>query len=369
MTAPRATVPFPRRSWADRSGLTGRSRAARILIGSACCLALTIAILGTLLPVERTPDRTLSSLAGAGLATMLVALGQLARLRLRIGRGAFSVSWGEAAFIVGFLVAPPGWLPAATLVGATGAWLLLSWLNEQHKPAELAYLAASLSLGTAGASAVAWFVADGASIRTARAQIGLVAGASTYLLITIGLASALLLLHREAGAKQIAVRILHAKIPMFIGSLIVGLSTSFALTHSPFWLFTFVPGLWLLQRSYQWQLRSEQDRRMWEAFAAASAILAGGSRAEVVRAALRSAADVFEAKRVTIEVPADSGPDKYTYESPSHRWSGPVITRTLAVGGEIVGELTVWLSEPAPARCVRRGSRLGLRRHAGRRVA
>jgi hypothetical protein len=96
----------------------------------------------------------LSALAGVGIATVIVGAGQLARLRLRLGRGAVSVSWGEAAFILGFALAPPGWLPLATLVGAGGAWFLISWLTEHRPRADVLHLAASLSLGAAGGAVV-----------------------------------------------------------------------------------------------------------------------------------------------------------------------------------------------------------------------
>ena len=33
-----------------------------------------------------------------------------------------SITWGEAALIVGLYLAPAGWLPAATLLGAGLAW-------------------------------------------------------------------------------------------------------------------------------------------------------------------------------------------------------------------------------------------------------
>jgi diguanylate cyclase (GGDEF)-like protein len=351
VTAPRVTEPRPRRSWTHAVGLPGRPRSVRVLTAAVSAVALVIAVLGTLLPTDRPADRPFPALAGVGLAAALVALGQLARLRFRLGRGVVSVSWGEAAFIVGFLVAPPGWMPAATLVGAAGAWLLLSWLNEHRNLAELAHLAASLSLGAAGATAVAHAVAGDASVQSARTQAGLVAGAGTYLLITFGLAAATLFLHRDATAGQIVTRVLYAKIPMFVGNVIVGLSAWFAVAHSPIWLFALVPGLWLLQRSYRFHLRAEEERRMWEAFAAATATLPGGNQADVVRAGMLGALDVFGARRVEIEVHAADGPHQYAQDGPGQDNTiaglpGPAITRAMAVAGEIVGELTVWLSEP-----------------------
>jgi diguanylate cyclase (GGDEF)-like protein len=340
-----------RRSWIDAIGLAGRSRAVRTLTGAIVGAALLIAVTGALLPVPRPDGRPLPVVAGIVVAAALAAAAQLGRLRFRLGRGFVSVSWGEAAFIIGFIVAPPGWLPAATLVGAAAAWLGLSWLNEHRNLAEVARLAASLSLGAAGATVVARLIAGDAAVQSGRMQAALVAGATTYLLITFGLAGVTLLLHRDAGARPIVTRVLYAKVPMFVGNVIVGLAAVFALVRAPLWLVAFAPGLWLLQRSYRFHLRAEEERRMWEAFAAATAALPGGSETDVVRAGLRGALNVFGGRRVEIEVRADDGQRRYAEDGPGQDnlvagLPGPAITRTMAVGGEVVGELTVWLSEP-----------------------
>ena len=90
---------------------------------------------------------------------------------------------------------------------------------------------------------------------------------------------------------------------------------------------------------------------MWEAFAAATAALPGGTESEVAEAGLRGALDVFGARRVEIEVRAATGERRYAQDGPGQDNAvaglpGPAITRSMAVSGETVGELTVWLSEP-----------------------
>src|SRR6185369_9710185 len=116
MTAPPVAGTGVRRSWTATAGLAGRSRAVRALTAAVVSAAVLVSVGGVLLPVDRPADRPLSVMAGVGLAALLVAAGQLARLRFRLGRGVVSVSWGEAAFIIGFVLAPPGWLPLVTLV-------------------------------------------------------------------------------------------------------------------------------------------------------------------------------------------------------------------------------------------------------------
>ncbi|GAA2654724.1 bifunctional diguanylate cyclase/phosphodiesterase [Paractinoplanes durhamensis] len=351
MTAPPVARAGVRRSWIDAAGLAGRSRAVRALTAGVVGIAVLVAVAGVLLPVSRPADRPLSVMAGVGLAALLVAAGQLARLRFRLGRGVVSVSWGEAAFIIGFVVAPPGWLPLATMAGAIAAWALLSWLDEHRNVAELAHLAASLTLGAAGAATVARLIGGDAPVLSVRTQGALVAGALTYLLITFGLAALTLTLHRDAATGQIFARIPYAKIPMVVGNILVGLGAVFALVRGPAWLLAFVPGLWLLQRTYRFHLRAEEERRMWEAFAAATSALPGGTESEVAAAGLRGALDVFGARRVELEVHTPEGGHRYAQDGPGQDnllagLPGPAITRTMAVAGEVVGELTVWLAAP-----------------------
>ena len=345
-----ATAPV-RRSWIDAIGLAGRPKAIRVLTAVIVGAAVLATALSFLLPAGHPADRPLPTIAGVAVAALLAGGAQLAGLRFRLGRGVVSVSWGEAAFIIGYVVAPHGWLPAATLLGTAVAWALLSWLNEHRNVAEVAQLAASLTLGAAGATVVTTLVAAGAPLRGVPMQLALAAGAGAYLVITFALATVTLVLHRDADARQILTRVPFAKIPMFAGNVLVGLGALFALVRAPFWLLAFLPGLWLLQRSYRFHLRAEEERRMWEAFAAATAALPCGTESKVVAAGLRGALDVFGARRVEIEVRTERGPNRYAQDGPGQDNAvaglpGPAITRTMAVGGEVIGELTVWLSEP-----------------------
>ncbi len=335
------------------SGPMSRPKRGRVLTWTVVATAVVIAVLGMIVPLDRPEAVSLSPVGAIGVAIVLVAAAQLARLRLRVGRGTVSVSWGETAFILGFALAPPGWLPAATLLGAVGAWVVITWLNDQRVLADLVHLAASLSLGAASATAVTYAVTGPtAPLGSTRTQVGLIAGAFTYLVVTLGLAVLTLSLHRDAPPAQIAVRALHAKLPMFVGNVLVGLLTLFALVNEPIWLLGVPPSLWLLQRTYRYHLRAEEERRIWEAFARATRTLGGSSEVAVAAAGLRGALDVFGARRVEIEVLQRSGsPRRYAADAASHElapgaMAGPAITRTMAVGGTEVGELTVWLAEP-----------------------
>ncbi len=337
---------------AERIDPAPRFRAVVVLSAVMLAAAALAAVIGVLLPTAAPAGTPLGSPAGAAAATVLVAAAQLARLRLRVGRGTISVSWGEAAFILGFALAPPGWLPLVTFVGAAGAWLLISWLNDHRSLLDILHLAASLSLGAAGGALVTTAVAGGAGVQSTRMQVALLAGALTYLGITLGLAVLTLVLHRDAPLGQIIVRALHAKVPMVVGNVLIGLTALYAGLREPLWLLAFPPALWLLQRTYRYHLRAEEERRVWEAFARATAELPGSVESEVAGSGLRGALDVFGARRVEIEVNAPDGLHRrYSQDAPGRDAGasglpGPVITRTMAVGDTTVGELTVWLAEP-----------------------
>src|SRR5439155_227904 len=76
-----------------------------------------------------------------------------------------------------------------------------------------------------------------------------------------------------------------------------------------------------------------------------------GNLADVAGAGLRGALTVFGARRAEIELRGEDGAlVRYAQDGPGHDAAaglpGPAITRTMTVAGEVLGELTVWLSEP-----------------------
>ncbi len=336
----------------ERVAPIGRSRPVRALSGIVVGAALLVDLLGLALPLPRFTVDAVPAAAGVGLAAVLACAGQLGRQRFRLGRSTVSVSWGEAAFILGYALAPPGWLPLLTLAGTLGAWLLISWLHEHRPLAEILPVSASLSLGAAGAAVVTTAVAGNAPPASLRMQVALVAGAAVFLLVTFGLAVTALTLRHDVPPAEIMARALHAKLPMFAGNVLVGLLGLFVLDHRPQWLVAFLPALYLLQRAYRHHLRAEEERRTWKMFARAVADLPVATQAEVVEAGLRGAFDVFGARRVEIEVRAPAGGRRFwTQDAPGPDVAGgdrpgPVLTRSMAAGGREFGELSVWLPEP-----------------------
>ena len=370
--------PAPRARWSAAErwlGLAGQPWPARVLIGVVCAAALATVVIGIRQPTGPTaPGLPLP--ARIGIAAALAAAAQLARLRFRLGPRTVSLSGGEAAFILGFALVPAGWLPAATLAGAAAAWTLISVLSEHRPPVEIAHLAASLTLGVAGATAVAAWVAGPASpggqldpaglgagappAVTPALGLALLAGCGAHLLITAGLSVLTLALHRDVPVGLIVVRTLHGRLPVFAGNVLLGLFVLLALDLEPGWLLLVPPVVWLLHRSYRLHLRAEDERRLWPAFARATRSLGATTEQDVAAAGIRGALEVFGARRVEVAVLRPGGRRQ--------RWVGDdtgavtevaepgdvpapdgwMVGRPLTAIGAPIGELTLWLSTAAP---------------------
>ena len=129
-------------------------------------------------------------------------------------------------------------------------------------------------------------------------------------------------LHRDATVAQIVVRALHAKLPMFVGNVLIGMSALFVLLREPLLAAVFPPALWLFQRTYRHHLRAEEERRIWQAFATRHRRPCRGTVEEdVVQAGLRGALDVFGARRVEIEMHRGRRPERVLRgrAGPGHR--------------------------------------------------
>ncbi|GAB3945556.1 hypothetical protein GCM10027614_37550 [Micromonospora vulcania] len=106
------------------------------------------------LPAKLPPDDPLGGPARFGIAVAVLAVAQLARLRFRSAAGMVSITWGEAALIVCLYLAPAGWLPSATLLGAGLAWTVLSLHTDRRPLLEIVRIAASLAAASALAVSV-----------------------------------------------------------------------------------------------------------------------------------------------------------------------------------------------------------------------
>ncbi|MFC6019428.1 putative bifunctional diguanylate cyclase/phosphodiesterase [Plantactinospora solaniradicis] len=278
-------------------------------------LALGGAVAGFLIPTELPADDPLPALARLGTAAAVVAIAQLFRLRFRVGSGMVSVTWGEAAFIIGLSLVPPGWLPAAALVGAGLAWALMTIFVDQRSVLDAVHTTVALATGVAlatattlgtivvlGASATDLLSVPVAAGLTPQLIAALAVGSLTYLLATAGIAGLTLSLKHAVALRPALLRALQGKLLMFVGNVLVGLAVVAVVEYDPRWLLLLPPVLWLLQQTYSHRLRADDERRAWRALAEATGALNQLDEHGVATAGVTGPLALFGAERVEVDV-------------------------------------------------------------------
>jgi predicted signal transduction protein with EAL and GGDEF domain len=340
---------------AAQAGIASTPRRLLVLTTAVLAAAIAAAGVGLAVPADLPPDDPLDPLARLAIVVGVMALAQLARLRSRVGSGTVSVTWGEAALIVGLYLSPAGWLPAATLIGAGLAWGLLSIFADRRSIVEVLHIAASLAAAVALATAVTTALATPFGARlTPSLTVALVLGALTYVLATGWLAGLTMSLRHRLPMGPLLLRALRGKLLMFVGNVLVGLAVITILEHSVRWLLLLPPALWLLQQTYSQRLRADDERRTWRAFAEATGALHQLDERSVATAGVRGALTLFGAERVDLDVVRGDGRWRRfngTAQGPivDHDLSAPpdmqtgrqLLSRPLMVGTSSVGELRV----------------------------
>jgi diguanylate cyclase (GGDEF)-like protein len=351
------------RAAASRAGLGVFPRRALVLTGILFVLAVGATVAGLLVPAKLPPDDPLSPLARLGIASGVMAMAQLASLRLRIGSGRMSVTWGEAALIIGLYIAPAGWLPAATFVGAGVAWLLLSLFADLRTPIEAVHIALCQTVAVTVAVTVTCAFADPIGHKLTPGLTGaLFLGALVYLLVGAFLAVLTYSLQHGTPLLRTLVRALHDKLLMFVGNVILGLVVVTMIAHDPRWLLLLPPALWLLQQTYGHRLRADDERRAWQEFANATGALNRLDERGVVSAGIGGALGLFNAEAVEIDViRPDGGWRRYRGDASGDRSDDELgerprgdaddapLARPLIVGGVHVGDLRVRLTRGTAA--------------------
>ncbi|MGC5319964.1 putative bifunctional diguanylate cyclase/phosphodiesterase [Micromonospora arida] len=356
MTSGPADDPF------DRLGVRGTPGRLLVLTAAVTLTALAAAAVGLTLPVRLPADDPLGGPARFGIAVAVLALAQLARLRFRSAAGMVSITWGEAALIVCLYLTPAGWLPSATLLGTALAWTLLSLHNDRRPALEIVRIAASLA--AASALAVSVTTALGRPLLsppTPNLALAVIAGSVTYLLVTAWLGGVTLGLRHGLPIGPPLLAALRGKLLMFVGNVAVGLVVVALLELDPRWLLLLPPLLWLLQQTYRYRLRSDQERRTWRAFAEATAALNQLDERGVASAAVTGALTLFNAELVDVDVAradgrwhryrGDASGQLVDRETGSPDQSEPdehELSRALSVGATPVGRLRVRFPRSAP---------------------
>ncbi|MET8119112.1 bifunctional diguanylate cyclase/phosphodiesterase [Micromonospora sp. NPDC005189] len=344
--------------------LAVRRTPGRLLVLSAAVTltAVAAAAVGLTLPARLPADDPLGGPARFGIAVAVLALAQLARLRFRSAAGMVSITWGEAALIVCLYLTPAGWLPSATLLGTGLAWTMLSLYNDRRPALEIVRIAASLA--AASALAVSVTTALGRPLLappTPMLAVAVIAGSVTYLLVTAWLGGVTLGLRHGLPIGPPLLAALRGKLLMFVGNVAVGLVVVALLELDPRWLLLLPPLLWLLQQTYRYRLRADQERRTWRAFAEATAALNQLDERGVASAAVTGALTLFNAELVDVDVArADGRWHRYRGDASGQlvdREVGPPdqseldeheLSRALSVGAAPVGRLRVRFPRSAP---------------------
>ncbi|MGC4793196.1 putative diguanylate cyclase YfiN [Micromonospora saelicesensis] len=356
MTSGPADDPF------DRLGVRGTPGRLLVLTAAVTLTALAAAAVGLTLPVRLPADDPLGGPARFGIAVAVLALAQLARLRFRSAAGMVSITWGEAALIVCLYLTPAGWLPSATLLGTGLAWTLLSLHNDRRPALEIVRIAASLA--AASALAVSVTTALGRPLLsppTPMLALAVIAGSVTYLLVTAWLGGVTLGLRHGLPIGPPLLAALRGKLLMFVGNVAVGLVVVALLELDPRWLLLLPPLLWLLQQTYRYRLRSDQERRTWRAFAEATAALNQLDERGVASAAVTGALTLFNAELVDVDVARADGRwhryrgdasgqlvDRETGSPDQPELDEHELSRALSVGATPVGRLRVRFPRSAP---------------------
>ncbi|WP_030486773.1 bifunctional diguanylate cyclase/phosphodiesterase [Micromonospora chokoriensis] len=356
MTSGPAADPF------DRLGVRGTPGRLLVLTAAVTLTALAAAAVGMTLPVRLPADDPLGGPARFGIAIAVLALAQLARLRFRSAAGMVSITWGEAALIVCLYLIPAGWLPSATLLGTGLAWTVLSLHNDRRPALEIIRIAASAA--AASALAVSVTTALGRPLLsppTPMLALAVIAGAVTYLLVTAWLGGVTLSLQHGLPIGPPLLAALRGKLLMFVGNVAVGLVVVALLELDPRWLLLLPPLLWLLQQTYRYRLRSDQERRTWRAFAEATAALNQLDERGVASAAVTGALTLFSAELVDVYVARSDGrwhryrgdasgqlADRETGPPDQHEPDEHELSRALSVGAVPVGRLRVRFPRSAP---------------------
>lgn len=331
--------------WSGAASLPPRVRA---VIGCLVVAAVLVAGTGLILGVHVGDLGQLALLIG------LITLAHLFGLRMRVGATTIDVDWGEAALIVGFILVPVSWVPAAAGVGVLLAKPVVSLISgNRTSPVETVRAAASLTLSAGVAALVVWGSGVAVQPMSAEAAAVVVLAALVYLLSSAGLLAVHLAVRDGQSMIGVVWQALRGTPVMIVGNVALGL-VAVRLWGSS-WLWVLPPLLWLLHQLYVHRVHEDEERRTWRAFAVASRSLHRLDEVAVAHEGLQAARSLFPVRAVELTVLGSqtrysSGirtGDEVQIEpappAPSVDPDRATVTRVLEVAGGRVGVLTLRL--------------------------
>jgi len=293
----------------------------------------------------------------AGVA--IVAAGQLARVTVRVTTSSIVFAWGEAAIVLLCALLPAPWIPLTMLVGIGIAHVLMHLLKRHRRPwPKLVLNVLSLTVAGSVAAIVANAVTPTYQPNVAKPSVivALCMAAVGYAFTGAGLLSARMVINDGARFFTALRETLLTKLGLIVGNVAVGLFAVALLSHGERWLLVLPPALWLLHQMYAYRLRSDTERRTWQAFSEATRELNRLDEHEAAVAGVRGAQQLFAAPAAELVL---FGPDGATRGFVAEA-GGPVVerkpdelldtanvtSRALMVGGVRVGELRLRLRTP-----------------------
>jgi predicted signal transduction protein with EAL and GGDEF domain len=297
----------------------------------------------------------LSSLA-AGAA--IVALGQLARVSVRVGASSVTLAWGEAAIVVVCALVPLPWVPLTMLAGLLVSHGLMDLRTRPYLRARM-YTIAALTCAGSVAAIVATAITPVHLPDMGRPWVvlALCAGAVGYAVTGGGLVSAKIAVRDGVSVVRVFHETMVSKLGMIVGNVAVGLFAVTLYSHDKGWLLLLPPALWLLHQIYAYRLRSDTERRTWQTFSEATRELNRLDEHDAAVAGVLGALRLFSAAAAELVLTNPDGTTRgfvaetggaVAERTPAALLDGAHVTsRALMVGGVRVGELRLRLRSPA----------------------
>lgn len=351
---------------AERSGLAEQPSAVRRLFAFGVSGMLTAIGVGLAFAVT---DGVPAAAHWLVVAAVVAALSQIFTLRVRAAGPGFSLGWGETALIFSLYAIPAGWIPGVIGVGAVGGHLWLLASGRHRTLADAIRNAAAITVaGTAGVL-VAGAVATNYHARlTPMVALALCLGAAAYFAVTAAFASALAVGRGQGTFRASFTQLVRNKALMFVGNVVTGIGIAAMLAADWRWVLLLPPVLWLLQQTYSHQLRADEERRIWQAFAVATRALNQLDERGVALAGVEGAMSLFSPRQAEVAacmadgvwhryLAVRGGPVTEATRAPNGcHPAGPQPdghepgndgVRELSVGGASIGQLRLSFDDPA----------------------
>jgi diguanylate cyclase (GGDEF)-like protein len=267
----------------------------------AAALAL---VLGGLVAAPEQPSWWRFTLA-VGVATVV----HLPRQRFRLVTTVVFYAWCEAGVIIGLFLVPWAWVPVVAVSGYLIMVGIRQTLGTRTRSLRMtATIAAAHALAAGVGVLLCRAVADpyGSSL-TPAVTAGLVLAGVGYFVVIFVVSSVLFGIPNRVPVWRVHQRVLRHELPMFVGSVAVGLTGVAAAGADWRWLLGLPLLLWLLNRTYTFRVRSSDRRRMWAAMTTATRSLNRPDEESVAIAGVRGAVEVFAVGRAEVELGGDDG--------------------------------------------------------------